>query len=58
MGTRTNTRVKLIEEANGGTCSGQPFETVECMEKECPGMLAKYKKFSKVTFLYMLLSVM
>jgi len=36
FGTRTNTRTKLVEEANGGTCSGQASEIVECMEKECP----------------------
>ena len=41
MGTQTNTRTKLVEEANGGTCSGQPTEIVECMLKECPGMRAR-----------------
>ena len=39
MGTRTNTRDKIVEEANGGTCSGEKTEVVECMEKECPGKL-------------------
>ena len=39
MGTRTNTRDKIVEEANGGTCSGETTEVVECMEKECPGEL-------------------
>ena len=37
LGTQKNTRTKLVEEANGGTCSGQPEEVVECMIKECPG---------------------
>ena len=39
MGTRTNTRDKIVEEANGGTCSGEPTEVEECMEKECPGKI-------------------
>ena len=36
-GTQINTRVKDVEEANGGWCSGEPTETVMCKEKECPG---------------------
>ena len=36
-GTRTNTRVKIVPESNGGTCCGVNQETVECQEKECPG---------------------
>ena len=36
-GTRTNKRVKLVEESNGGTCDGKKEETLECMDKECPG---------------------
>ena len=35
-GTRTNTRVKLVEEANGGTCDGEPTEIEECQAGECP----------------------
>jgi len=35
-GTQVNTREKLVEEANGGTCTGKPNETVSCMLKECP----------------------
>lgn len=35
-GTRTNTRVKLVEEKNGGTCTGQPTEVLQCQDKECP----------------------
>ena len=38
-GTRTNNRTKLVEEANGGTCSGQPLEIVECNTQPCPGMI-------------------
>ena len=41
MGTRTNTRDKIVVEANGGTCSGEITEVVECMEKECPGKLIR-----------------
>ena len=37
-GTKTNTRVKLVEESNGGTCTGNSEETLECKEKECPGL--------------------
>ena len=36
-GTRTDTREKLIEEANGGTCSGQSTEIKACKIQECPG---------------------
>ena len=36
VGTRNNTRVKLVEEANGGTCDGQATEVVECQAGECP----------------------
>ena len=36
-GTRTNSRSKSVEEANGGTCSGQYTETEECKMMECPG---------------------
>jgi len=35
-GTRTNTRVKLVEESNGGTCDGEYEAILECMDKECP----------------------
>ena len=38
VGTRNNTRTKSVVEANGGTCSGQPTETVECKIKDCPSM--------------------
>ena len=36
-GTRTNTRVKLVEESNGGTCTGNSTEILQCRDKECPG---------------------
>ena len=42
VGTRTNTRVKLVEELNGGTCTGQPEEIEECMDVECPGEKFSY----------------
>ncbi len=35
-GTRTNTRTKLVDEANGGTCTGQPSEIEECNTNPCP----------------------
>ena len=45
-GTRTDTRVKIVEEANGGTCTGKPIEIVQCKEKECPGkyLVSKYTR--------------
>ena len=30
-----DTRIKLVEEANGGTCTGKPTEIVQCNEEEC-----------------------
>ena len=42
VGLRSNTRVKLVEEKNGGTCDGKPTEVVECKDKDCPG---KYYNF-------------
>lgn len=36
-GTRTNTRLKLVEENDFGTCTGQPTEHEECKLQECPG---------------------
>ena len=36
-GTQVNNRTKLVEEANGGTCNGQPSEIVECNTQPCPG---------------------
>ena len=41
-GTRINTRVKLVEERNGGTCTGRPTEVLQCQDKECP---STYKYF-------------
>ena len=38
-GTQINTRTKKVVEQNGGTCTGQPTEQVECKIKECPGIL-------------------
>jgi len=35
-GTRINLRTKLVEEVNGGTCTGHPEEMEECKDKECP----------------------
>ena len=36
--------MKLVEEANGGTCTGKPTEIVQCNEKEC---LVDGKYFSR-----------
>merc|ERR1712150_369848 len=34
-GTRTNTRKRIVEEANGGTCVGEPSMTENCNIDEC-----------------------
>ena len=41
-GALTKTRSKAVEEANGGTCHGQPFETEICNPQNCPGTLFCY----------------
>ena len=38
IGTRTNTRVKLVHESNGGTCTGYSTENVMCEDQLCPSM--------------------
>ena len=37
-GQKLNTRIKLIEEANGGNCNGESTEVLSCLVVECPGM--------------------
>ena len=49
-GTRTNTRTKLTEEQNGGTCSGSTNETESCNVLNCPGKLCPY--YSQCHFKY------
>ena len=44
-GTRIDTRTKKVKEDHGGTCSGSSTRTVQCKDKECPGMM----KISYVT---------
>ena len=36
-GQQNNTRVKLVEEANGGTCTGESSNVTSCLVSECPG---------------------
>ena len=36
-GTRINTRIKLVEESNGGDCFGNPIKSTQCTEDNCPG---------------------
>ena len=38
-GIRTNTRTKLVDEAHGGTCTGNATEVVECSLKPCPSKI-------------------
>ena len=42
IGSRVSTRKKLVEEANGGNCSGRSTKTEECNVQECPGNDLKY----------------
>ena len=37
IGYRRNSRTKLVEEANGGTCTGESTEIEECNLQCCPG---------------------
>ena len=37
-GEQTDTRVKLIEEANGGTCVGDSSNVSNCTLEQCRGM--------------------
>ena len=36
-GSQTNTRMKKVEEADGGACMGSDTVTVSCNVQECPG---------------------
>ena len=37
---QNNTRTKLVEEFNGGTCTGKFWEVLECEVQPCPGNAA------------------
>ena len=41
VGTRTNTRTKLVHESNGGTCTGYSTEVVMCEDQPCPSMYTR-----------------
>ena len=36
-GTKNNTRVKIVQERNGGKCQDKTWEIQECNERDCPG---------------------
>ena len=36
-GQQNNTRAKLIEETNGGNCTGESTEVLSCVFRPCPG---------------------
>ena len=38
IGEQTNIRIKLVEEANGGNCTGGYTNVTSCLVVECPGM--------------------
>ena len=42
IGSRVSAREKLVEEANGGNCSGRSTKTEECTVQECPGTDLRY----------------
>ena len=51
-GTRTNTRTKLVKESNGGTCTGQPIEVLQCQDKECPSTYWYFKNLINLATFY------
>ena len=50
IGSRVSTRIKLVEEDNGGNCSGRSTKTEECNVQECPGNDLKYLRRALETF--------
>ena len=42
-GQQNYTRTKLIEETNGGNCTGESTENLSCLVLQCPG---KYPNFN------------
>ena len=42
-GEKTRTRDKTVDEAHGGTCTGQSFETEPCNTNSCPGKCLEIK---------------
>ena len=53
-GALTKTRSKTIEEANGGTCQGQPSETEICNPQNCPGTLFLVHRYKTVDVQFLL----
>ena len=45
IGTRSNTRAKLVHESNGGTCTGYSMENVMCEDQPCPSMYLYFLLF-------------
>ena len=45
-GTRTNTRTKKVDEANGGVCIGEPTAEENCNDQDCPGKTVLYFIYS------------
>ena len=41
-GTKTKTRVKLVEESNGGNCTGEANEISLCMDVACPSKFLSF----------------
>ena len=51
-GVQNNTRIKLIEEAFGGTCIGEYNNVTNCELEPCPGMYVSLKIIKKHFFIY------
>ena len=55
-GVQNNTRIKLIEEAFGGTCIGEYNNVTNCELEPCPGMYVSLN-ISKKRIIYRLCSI-
>ena len=51
LGIRIDTRSKLIEEKNRGTCLGESTITSECQDQTCPGHIDRIILFWKYLYL-------
>ena len=61
-GNREKFRSKIVEEINGGACSGDSEATEDCNEKDCPGksilaFLFIWNKIASSHFVYCLFNI-
>ena len=58
IGEQTDIRIKLVEEANGGNCTGWYTNVTSCLVVECPGMylsltfIKKNSTYLRSTYIY------